>query len=353
MVLDFLGIVGLLGFLIFIIIGIISLFKKNGKAKKQFLFSVISFVIAMIGIINSPTGEETSTDEYKNEVVKKEIKKEIPPSTVADVTSTIKINMSDKDYKDAKEKLNVEFTDNLSIGNGNVGNLLKAKDGIVVVGIDGVKVLSVETFKTIQEAKNYAKELYAKAEKEKLEEAIKQYEKSKIKLSGSGDTSTDMMELKSGYIVVEASHNGGANFIVKLQGEDGQDIEMLVNAIGNYKGKTYAEIPTDGKYYLNVTASGNWKFSITQEPPLEIKDIPNKFSGTGDDVVFFNANKGNYKFNFTHSGSGNFIVRLNGSGLMVNEIGNYSGSMRQVLSTDGYYLLVITADGNWTTNIEK
>ncbi len=53
------------------------------------------------------------------------------------------------------------------------------------------------------------------------------------------------------------------------------------------------------------------------------------------------------------SGSSNFAVLLNGSDLMVNEIGAYQGSQRYSLSTDGYYGLVITADGKWSVKIEK
>ena len=350
-----LGVIGLLGFIVFLILGIVSVFRKNGKAKKQFLLSIILFIIFIIGVANSSSSEETSSpkeDDVKQEE-KQEVKKDIPPSTVADVQGAIKAKMSDKEYKAAKEKLNVEFTDSLSIGNGNVGNALTAKDGVVLVGIDGQTVLFVETFKTIDEAKKYAKDLYDKAEKEKVAQAKKDYENSKIKLSGSGDTATDMMGLKAGYIIVEGSHTGGSNFAVKLQNEDGEDLELLVNEIGNYKGKTFAEIPADGNYYLNVTADGSWNFAISQEPPVEMVDLPNKFSGTGDDIVFFNAKSDNYKFNFTHTGTSNFAVLLNGSGLMVNEIGNYTGSMRQKLETDGYYLLVIKADGKWTANIEK
>ncbi|WP_458354496.1 hypothetical protein [Peribacillus frigoritolerans] len=366
--LNFIGVVGLLGFIVFLMIGIVFAIKKNGKAKKQFLISVILFVIAFIAIINAPTTDANDSTENKNnseeEKAAKKEKKEIPPSSVSDVQASIKVNMTDTEYKAAKETINVDFPESLSIGNGNVGHVLEATDGLIMAGTDGEKILFVETFKSMDETKKYAKELYEKAEKEKAEAAEKAekeraeaekkaYEKAKIKFSGNGDTATDMMKLKAGYIVVEGSHSGGSNFAVKLQDESGQDLELLVNEIGNYKGKTFAEIPSDGNYYLNVTAGGSWNFEVSQQPPLEMKDIPNKFGGSGDDVIFFNAKSGNYKFSFTHSGSSNFAVKLNGAGLMVNEIGAYNGSMRQPLTTDGYYLLVITADGQWTANIEK
>ncbi|MCM3729396.1 hypothetical protein M3226_27770 [Neobacillus cucumis] len=93
-------------------------------------------------------------------------------------------------------------------------------------------------------------------------------------------------------------------------------------------------------------------FTVSNLPGY-VPNAPTTLKGTGDDVVFFNANSRNYKFSFTHQGQSNCAVKLNGSGLMVNVIGNYSGSMRQKLGTDGVYLLQIIADGNWTATIEK
>ncbi|PMC40162.1 hypothetical protein CJ195_00125 [Bacillus sp. UMB0899] len=75
-------------------------------------------------------------------------------------------------------------------------------------------------------------------------------------------------------------------------------MELLVNTIGNYKGKTVAVIPADGNYYLNVTAGGKWNFSIYQTPRLDIAEAPTTLEGTGDDVVFFNTTSGNHKFTF-------------------------------------------------------
>ena len=353
----FIGIIGLLGFFVFLARSLVSVFRKNGKAKKHLLWAVILLVVAIIGIANAPASETEETTEAKAEkeskADKEEVKKEIPPSTVSDIKAAIKVDMTEKEYKTAKEKLNVEYPDSLSMGNGHVGRVLEAKDGFVVAGTDGKKILSVESFDSLDQAKKYAKDMYAKAEKEKAAAKAKAYEDAKIKLSGSGDTATDMMDLKAGFIVLDATYSGGSNFAVKLQSESGQDLELMVNEIGSYKGKTFAEIPADGKYYLNVTASGSWDFDISQQAPLEVEDVPGSFSGSGDDVLFFQAKKANYKFSFTHTGSSNFAVLLNGSTLMVNEIGAYNGSMRQNLTTDGTYLLVINADGQWTAKIEK
>ena len=69
---DFLAIVGFIGFLIFIILAIISIIKKNGKAKKQFGIAGALFVLFMIGVLNSPTTEESTGDNDSKEVQDKE-----------------------------------------------------------------------------------------------------------------------------------------------------------------------------------------------------------------------------------------------------------------------------------------
>ena len=362
--LDFLGIIGFVGFLVFIVLGIVSAFRKTGKAKKQFIIAGILFVVFIVGAGSAGTSEESASkpkedeksaqqEEAKEKKEKKE-KKEIPPSTVADVTSAVTVGMDFKTYTDVKDsKLNVEHPESLSIGNGNVGSVLQATDGFVVVGTDGVTVLSVDTFASLEEAKAYGEKLNAEAEAAKEAEKLKKFEDSKLSLSGSGDTASDMIELEAGFAVFEGSYSGSGNFIVQLMDENGNNVELLVNEIGSYNGKTFAVINTAGNYYLNVTASAGWNFTIYQSVPPNIADAPTELSGRGDDVIFVNAKSGNYKFTSTHQGSSNFIVRLNGSGLLVNEIGNYSGSTRQKLGTSGAYAFVVNADGNWSIKIEE
>lgn len=102
---------------------------------------------------------------------------------------------------------------------------------------------------------------------------------------------------------------------------------------------------------LLLEISGNW--AIHQTPPVDVPQAPTTIEGTGDDVVFLNIKSGNYKFTFDHKGESNFIVLLNGTNLLVNEIGNYNGSTRQPLQDDGMYLFSVNADGNWGIKIEK
>ncbi|CAM2947080.1 hypothetical protein PASE110613_08885 [Paenibacillus sediminis] len=56
----FISVIGFLAIFIFLIIALISLFKKNGRAKRNFLFSGIAFVIFLIGAVNTPSTETTN-----------------------------------------------------------------------------------------------------------------------------------------------------------------------------------------------------------------------------------------------------------------------------------------------------
>ncbi|OCA86219.1 MULTISPECIES: hypothetical protein [unclassified Bacillus (in: firmicutes)] len=356
----FIGMAGFLAFIVYLILSVISGLRKTGKAKKHLKMAAIMFVVFMVGAMNSsdeleeaPVETEATVTDEKQETAKEEQKEEIAPSAVADVKNAIQKGMDYQDYKQIEQdQLNVETGETYSIGNGNEGHVLKATDGYVVVGTDYSKVLSVESFASNEEAKSYADRLVKEAEAAELAAKEKIYEESKIKLSGSGDESTDMINLQAGFAVFEGNYTGGSNFIVKLMDEAGNNVELLVNEIGSYKGKTFAMINTTGNYYLDIKASGNWNFSISQQIPPTPAELPTEISGEGDDVVFVRAGGGNYKFTSTHQGSSNFIVRINGTGLLVNEIGNYSGSTRNKLE-NGDFAIVVKADGKWSIKIEE
>lgn len=57
---DFLAIIGLIAIPVFIILAIISLVKKKGKAKRNFLLAGAGFVLFMVGVLNAPTSDTTS-----------------------------------------------------------------------------------------------------------------------------------------------------------------------------------------------------------------------------------------------------------------------------------------------------
>ena len=339
-------------FVIYLVLGIIAVFKKNGTAKKKFIISIVFFVLSALTLPDTETttnenNESKSTNEKIEKEEQTEEKEKTKELTKEQIKSQVEVGMTFKDFSNlAQDALNVKLHDYISLGNNVIGIPMQATDGLVLLTSDLKTISEIHEFENLDEAKKYGLEVEAKAK-------AQAYEDSKIKLSGSGDSATELIKLSSGFAVFEGQHTGSSNFIVKLMDENGNSQDLLVNKIGSYKGKTFANISSSGSYYLEVKAGGNWNFTITQGFPLEMNKVPTSFNGNGDDVVFFEADKGNYKFTFNHSGSSNFIVKLNGSSLMVNKIGQYQGNMRKKLDTDGVYVLVIRADGDWSVTIEE
>ena len=94
-----------------------------------------------------------------------------------------------------------------------------------------------------------------------------------------------------------------------------------------------------------------------------VKEKPIEFSGNGDTIISdINIPAGAYKVILTNNGSSNFIVEFYNSindsygDLLVNEIGNYSGSVilrdGKTSATSGG-MLEITSSGNWNVKFEK
>jgi hypothetical protein len=53
-------IIGFLGMIVFAIMGIVSAFKKNGTAKKKFMYAGICFIAFIVGASNVPSGSTTA-----------------------------------------------------------------------------------------------------------------------------------------------------------------------------------------------------------------------------------------------------------------------------------------------------
>ncbi|SFD40036.1 O-antigen ligase like membrane protein [Bacillus sp. OV194] len=296
----FFGFTSLIALFVFIILALISLVKKNGKAKKNFVIAGICAVIFIVAVSTSGAGDTTQTASTDDKAVKKEASKK--------VTKEEKAKKAEAKAKDeAKQKAAAE-----------------------------------------QKAKEEAKAKAEAAAKAKAAAAAKR-KADALKMSGTGDTATKQFELEPGFVVFQAKHSGSENFIVKLLDENGNDVDLLVNAIGSYQGKRLVAIPDGGKYMLNVKANGPWTIQGSQEIPKKEKGT---ISGSGDDVRFVQMDSGARTFTLSHSGSENFIVKINDSVLLANEIGNYHGSTVENIPEDSVYAIGIQANGPWKINIK-
>lgn len=173
-------------------------------------------------------------------------------------------------------------------------------------------------------------------------------------ISGSGDTGTDNIELVEGFAVFEMQYDGTDYFSVTLEDIDGNMVDLLANDIGNYNGKSFVWIQNTEDYFMNIKGSnGNWNIKVMQYYPSDLKTLPGKISGSGDDVIFFEVEKGSYQVEMSHSGEGYFSVFVNQQDLLANEVGNYEGSQRHTFANTDLYVFVVKADGDWSINVKE
>ena len=65
----------------------------------------------------------------------------------------------------------------------------------------------------------------------------------------------------NGLGIFTMNYSGAHNFVVWLKDQNGNRIELLVNVIGSYSGRTSVRL-SSGKYYLEVKASGPWSINL-------------------------------------------------------------------------------------------
>lgn len=166
-----------------------------------------------------------------------------------------------------------------------------------------------------------------------------------ISQSGVGD---NILVLPVGVAaaMVTAAHDGQSNFSLSVLDASNQPTgDLLVNTIGAYSGSTAYGFSSFGEgTNLQITADGNWTIAVT---PLSSAPLL-AGAGAGDAVFLYDGGPGSLEL--THAGSSNFVViqktgRAIDFGLLVNEIGAYSGT---VPLRAGPAVITIGADGAWT-----
>lgn len=171
-------------------------------------------------------------------------------------------------------------------------------------------------------------------------------------LQGRGAGVSDNLGLAKGFTTFQFNYQGSSNFIAHLLDSQGNELELLVNTIGAYSGKTAYDLPNDGEYVISVQSDGPWTGEVEQ-PNVDNQPGMSSAQGTGDEVVYLKLDAGLRRLHFTHNGQRNFIVYIyNDVGdrkLLVNEIGSYDGTVPQQIGTGGgIFAIAIRADGVWT-----
>jgi len=81
-------------------------------------------------------------------------------------------------------------------------------------------------------------------------------------LKGKGQQASETFSLDNGLARFEMTHDGDSNFGVWLLDDEGDNVELLVNEIGDFDGSKAVSIRKGGIYLLDISADGNWAISI-------------------------------------------------------------------------------------------
>ena len=82
--------------------------------------------------------------------------------------------------------------------------------------------------------------------------------------SGTTPTVTELFWLRAGAAIVTLEHQGESNFIVWLEDETADEVDLLVNEIGQFSGSTSVHIDVAGWYMLDIEADGAWSIRVEQ-----------------------------------------------------------------------------------------
>ena len=170
--------------------------------------------------------------------------------------------------------------------------------------------------------------------------------------SGSGDTILQI-ELPAGpdaIGIATMSHSGSRNFVVWSLDENLEQSDLLVNTIGGYSGTVPFSLDSGERVSaFEINADGAW--TITLRDVLTVREAPQgeTSTGQGDDVLVYRGDA--TIADVTHSGERNFVIWSYGDGsdLIINDIGPYSGSVRWQA---GGALIEVSADGAWSIGLQ-
>jgi hypothetical protein len=170
--------------------------------------------------------------------------------------------------------------------------------------------------------------------------------------TGSGD-SILQIELPGGpdsVGIATITHSGRSNFSIWSLDQNLEQTGLLVNEIGNYAGTVPFNLASGETITaFEIGADGPWV--VTLRDILTVREAPQGSSTTGEgsDVLLYRGDA--TVATITHEGDSNFSIWSYGQGtdLLVNEIGNYTGQVRWQA---GLALIEIGADGSWSISLD-
>jgi len=170
--------------------------------------------------------------------------------------------------------------------------------------------------------------------------------------SGTGAEVVMLESLGDDVFFAAVTHQGSSNIALWSVDENGQDLDLLVNDIGNYEGQVALNFSEDPAA-IRVEADGDWTIDLVPLSEAPRWDGETTYEATGDSIVIVDGvADGLTPVTLTHQGESNFAIWAWGESypdLIVNDIGTYDGT---TLLPDGSLVLQVDADGAWTIAVQ-
>lgn len=93
----------------------------------------------------------------------KDTLKNSSPYTTEELKNALPIGTPIDEYISKKNKMNIEHPTSILLPNGNVGRVLQASNGYVIICGDEKEIFDILVFKTMDDVINYEKELKQKS----------------------------------------------------------------------------------------------------------------------------------------------------------------------------------------------
>ena len=120
------------------------------------------------------------------------------------------------------------------------------------------------------------------------------------------------------------THQGSGNLALWSVDENGQDLDLMVNGIGNYEGQVAVKFSEDPAA-IRVEADGEWAIDLVHITEAPRWDGDSAYEATGDSIVIVDGvADGLTPVTLTHAGESNFAIWAWGESypdLIVNDIG--------------------------------
>lgn len=171
-----------------------------------------------------------------------------------------------------------------------------------------------------------------------------------IVLTGKGDQVVDV-EKWDGAALARIKNTGGGNFVLWNYDADGNQIDLLVNTIGNYSGTIPIDfLDVEHTARFQVKSNGSWEITLLPLTEMELFLVPGSYDGNGDNVLALFGSTPDLLKADASKADGNFVVwgYSNTKDLVINEIAPYEGT---TILDSGTLVLEVKAEGPWHLEI--